>query len=163
MHWELSDAQRDLLAFTRYVIHLRQSQPVLKRRWFFQGRSIRGGDVKDITWFEPGGREMSDKFWGSAHARSLGVRLVGSEISETDEQGHPIVGDTLFLMISAHDEPVDFLLPAHEPGQHWERLLDTSRSDWSLRVVWAPKLYRLAGRAVAVFRIAEPPAHPGVD
>ncbi|MEZ5287374.1 MAG: hypothetical protein R2712_21750 [Vicinamibacterales bacterium] len=134
---------------------------MLKRRRFFQGRSIRGGNIKDITWFEPGGREMSDAFWGSSQARSLGVRLVGTQIAEVDAHGHPIVGDTLFLMFSAHDQPVEFVLPRHEPGQHWERLLDTSRSDWSRRVAWDRGSYELPGRAVAVFRITETGAAAG--
>ena len=33
---------------------------VLQRRKFFQGRPIRGSEVKDISWFEPNGNEMDD-------------------------------------------------------------------------------------------------------
>jgi len=58
-------------------------------------------------------------------------------------------------VISAHDEPVDFTLPRHQPGQHWERLLDTSLDDWSRRVVWDRATYRLPGQGVAVFRVTE--------
>ena len=155
MQWNLAPEQRDLLEFTRYLIALRRDQPVLKRRRFFQGRGIRGSNVKDITWFEPGGKEMSDAFWGSSQARSLGVRLVGTQIAEVDVHGHPVIGDTLFVVISAHDEPVDFTLPRHQPGQHWERLLDTSLDDWSRRVVWDRATYRLPGQGVAVFRVTE--------
>ncbi len=153
VRWDLSDEQRDLLTFVQYMVGLLQQQPVLKRRRFFQGRSIRGGNVKDITWFEPGGREMSDRVWSSDHVRHLGVRLVGTEIEETDEQGQPIEGDTLFVMFSAHPEPIRFVLPRHEPEQHWERILDTSLTDWSHRLTMDGAEYQLAGRSVAVFRI----------
>jgi glycogen operon protein len=154
VHWDLTDEQRDLLAFVNYMVGLLKQQPVLKRRRFFQGRSIRGGDVKDITWFDAGGGEMSDEVWSSGHVRHLGVRLVGTEIEETDEHGEPIEGDTLFLMFSAHPEPIRFVLPRHEPGQRWERLLDTSLADWSHRVRLDDTGYQLAARSVAVFRIA---------
>jgi len=130
-------------------------QPVLRRRRFFQGRSIRGGEVKDITWFDPNGKEMSDKDWNAGFARSFAVRLVGTEIEETDKNGDPIVGDTLFLLFNAHHDATRFVLPPHEAGQRWERVLDTSRSDWALRSVQDGLDYPLPARAVAVFRVIE--------
>src|SRR5262249_28283560 len=57
LEWELNDGQKQFLDFVRRVTKLRQEQPVLRRRHFFQGRSIRGSDIKDVTWFEPGGTE----------------------------------------------------------------------------------------------------------
>jgi pullulanase/glycogen debranching enzyme len=62
-------------------------------------------------------------------------------------------GDTLFVMFSAHPEPIRFVLPRHEPGQHWERMLDTSLADWSCRLTMDGADYQLAGRSVVVFRI----------
>ena len=158
VQWDLSDEQRDLLAVRRSTWSAScKHQPVLKRRRFFQGRSIRGGDVKDITWFEPGGNEMSDAFWTSSHVRHLGVRLVGTEIDETDEHGEPIEGDTLFLMFSAHPEPIDFALPQLRAGP---AMVAPPRHVAGRLVVSASSVkganYQLAGRAVAVFRIVEP-------
>jgi len=156
VQWDLTPEQRDLLAFSQYMVGILKDQPVLKRRRFFQGRSIRGGGVKDITWFEPGGNEMSDAFWTSSHVRHLGVRLVGTEIDETDEHGELIEGDTLFLMFSAHPEPIPFTLPSRLPHQRWSRLLDTSLPEWSRPFTVEGSSYELAGRSVAVFRIVEP-------
>jgi glycogen operon protein len=157
LQWDLAPDQRDLLAFVRYMVALRRAQPVLKRRRFFQGRSIRGGHVKDITWFEPGGAEMSDAFWASSHARSLGVRLVGTQIEEVDQHGNPIVGDTLFMMFSASTEPTTFALPVPNPGEQWERVLDTALRHWSRRMIVPEREYPLAPRALAVFRIVAAP------
>src|SRR6185503_6599395 len=126
--------QEDLLRFTKYVIDMRRNQPVLKRRRFFQGRSTREGAPKDITWFAPDGSEMSDATWGNPDARTLGVRLDGTQIDETDEQGNPIVGDTLFLLFSAQDEAIRFAFPDRAPTQQWERLLDTADARWSRHV-----------------------------
>ncbi len=156
--WRLDAGQQDLLRFTQHIVGLFRAQPVLKRRRFFQGRSVRGGSVKDITWFAPNGREMDNGAWGDAAARSLGVRLDGSQIDETDGHGDPIVGDTLFLMFSAHDAALRFALPACQPGERWERLLDTADAAWGKRALVKTQTYLLQARAVAVFRLVTPDA-----
>ena len=38
---------------------------MLRRRKFFQGRRIRGADVKDIAWLDADGEEMTDEAWNS--------------------------------------------------------------------------------------------------
>jgi len=65
------------------------------------------------------------------------------------------VGDTLFLMFNAYRDAIQFVLPPHDAGQRWQRLLDTSRSDWALRAVQDGLDYPLPARSVAVFRIME--------
>ena len=77
---------------------------MLRRRKFFQGRRIRGADVKDIAWLDPTGREMTDETWNSPDVRCLGVRLNGDAIDEVDERGERIVGDTLLLLLNAGDD-----------------------------------------------------------
>jgi glycogen operon protein len=161
LDWQRSAEQEDLLRFTRYVIEMRRNQPVLKRRRFFQGNSVREGAIKDITWFAPDGSEMSEAMWGS-DARALGVRLDGSQIDETDEHGNPIVGDTLFVLFSADDKPVRFAFPRREPEQRWERLLDTSDARWARRIQYDAAHYELTGRSTVVFRLAEPPVNGGL-
>ena len=157
VQWEWTPEQEDLVGFVTYMVTLFRQQPVLTRRKFLQGRPIRGGQVKDITWFEPNGREMSDRAWSASSMRGLGVRLLGTEIEETDEKGDPVSGDTLFLMFNTHDEATRFVLSRHEPAQRWERMLDTSEKDWGKRTVRKGATYSLAARSVAVFRmIAEP-------
>src|SRR5207249_1457313 len=54
--WNLTDEQKALFEFVKQLIHFRLSQPVLRRRKYFQGRSIRG--VKDLAWVAPDGQEM---------------------------------------------------------------------------------------------------------
>jgi glycogen operon protein len=154
--WRLDAAQQELLRFTQHIVGLFRAQPVLKRRRFFQGRSMRRDGVKDIMWFAPDGREMSHATWGVVEARSLGVRLDGTQIDETDDRGDPIVGDTLFLMFSAQDVPLRFTLPALGPAERWERLLDTADAHWKRRSLVETPTYALQPRAVAVFRLVTP-------
>src|SRR6478609_6126140 len=58
--WTLNKPQQALLTFTRSLIALRQKHPVFRRRRFFQGRRIRGAEVKDLYWLRPDGKEMTD-------------------------------------------------------------------------------------------------------
>jgi glycogen operon protein len=152
-HWDLSPQNRDFLEFVRYVIHLRKKNPVLKRRRFFQGRSIRGADVKDIAWFEPNGREMDDQAWGAPSINSLGVWLSGRELDEVNEEGNPLVGDTLYLMFNAHPDGINFTLPSINSDGRWERILDTAQPLWEKRYTPRDHTYRVKGRSVAVFRV----------
>lgn len=153
LHWDLTSAQKDLLEFTRRMIELQRNQPVLRRRHFFQGRSIRGADVKDIIWFGPNGNEMTDADWMANHVRCLGVFLNGKQIHEIDKHGEPIEGDSLLLMFNAHHELTHFVLPNFGSGLCWERLVDTSDVAWARRVRLRDHAYKLRSRTTAVFRL----------
>jgi glycogen operon protein len=155
--WNLSPEKEDLCRFVKYMVTVLNEQPVLQRRLFFQGRSIRGGGIKDISWFDASGAEMSDATWWATSARGLGVLLVGTGIEETDENGDPIVGDTLFLAFNAHPEATRFVLPSLGRIHRWERLLDTSEPDWDRTFVPRGREYVLPSRSVAVFKMSERP------
>jgi len=155
-HWDLTPAQRNFLEFVRYMIRLRRQQPVLQRRRFFHGRPIRGSDVKDLAWYEPNGNEMDDAAWNNPAARCLGVRIAGTSLEDYDGQGNPVTGDTLFMMVNAQSESVVFTLPEHQPGERWERLVDTADTQWSRRTHLRDRKYRVRGRSLALFRLKEP-------
>ena len=61
----------------RRLAQIRRRHPLLRRRSFFQGRSIVGRDIKDIVWLNPDGHEMSDEEWGQSFVRCLGMYLAG--------------------------------------------------------------------------------------
>ena len=94
--WNLDRSAQDILDFTRKIIRLQQEHPVFQRRRFFQGRRIQGSEVKDISWFTADGKEMMDEEWELGF-RSLGMRLAGDAIEETDAKGRPIIDDTFLL------------------------------------------------------------------
>ncbi len=83
----------------------------------------------------------------------LATRLAGS--SDLYEQsGDPVESGTLFVMLNAHHETLRFVLPKQAEGEFWERILDTSQSDWSRIVRLRDHSYPLRGRSVAVFHVA---------
>ncbi|PYI93020.1 MAG: glycogen debranching enzyme GlgX, partial [Verrucomicrobia bacterium] len=90
LNWQQRDEkQKALLEFTRKMIQLRHDHPVFRRPKFFQGRRIRGSEIKDVMWFNPGGNEMSDEEWSSPFARCLGMLLSGDTIDVLSFTGEP--------------------------------------------------------------------------
>jgi len=125
-HWEKWDEnQKALFEFTRRLIQLRHQHPVFRRPKFFQGRRIRGSEIKDVMWFNPGGNEMSEKDWSLPLARCLGMMLSGDTIDVLSFQGEPIRDDTFLFLMNAHYETISFLLPGQE-NIEWQLLLDTA-------------------------------------
>ncbi len=157
--WDLTPEQRGFLAFTRRLVHFRRSQPTLTRRKYFQGRSIRGAEVKDIYWLDPSGREMTDIAWNAPFVRSLGVLMVGNAIGDIDERGQLVSGDTLLILLNAHFESVPFVLPAAEEGHEWGRVFDTiDPHPPDARFPGGTK-YALQGRTVVLFTLEKHRRH----
>ncbi|MDH4236930.1 MAG: glycogen debranching enzyme GlgX, partial [Nitrospira sp.] len=154
--WNLDHTQLELLAFVRSLIALRKKQPVLRRRRFFQGRHIRGSEVKDLSWFRPDGKEMTDEDWNAGYSKSLTLRLAGDAITETDAKGRPIIGDTLLILLNAHHAPLAFTLPAHKSGIRWCPLLDTAltgETEKPVTILKGGERYDMEGRSIAVLRL----------
>jgi isoamylase len=152
--WDLTDEQRALCEFTQMLIQFRLSQPTLRRRKYFQGRSIRG--VKDLAWLAPDGKEMDDSAWNADFVRSIGMLLAGNAIDEVGAQGEIITGDTLLVLFNAHDDKVPFTIPPLEPDQQWQRVFDTFDAQADERVFKPGSRYALQGRSVAVFKVTPP-------
>jgi glycogen operon protein len=125
LDWAGADA--DLLAFTRQLIALRRAHPVLRRRRWFQGRSIRGTEIHDIGWYLPDGSEMTDHDWRAATARALGVFLNGDAIDSPDPHGYRVRDESFHVLINANAETVTFRLAAAHAAERWVRVFDTTR------------------------------------
>ena len=151
--WNVGDAGRALWTFTRGLIALRRAHPVLRRRRFFQGRRVRGSEVKDLVWFRPDGKEMTVEEWSTSFIRCLGLRLAGDAIEETDPQGDPLSDDTFLMLLNAHHEPIGFTIPAHRADVRWELTLDTAEPELNFgsRLIKGGERYQLADRSVALF------------
>ena len=155
LDWKLDRPRRELIEFTRFLMRFRDQHPVLRRRHFFQGRRIRGSEVKDLAWFRPDGKEMSDEDWNNLEARCFGLRLAGDAIEELDDRGNRIVDDTLLILLNAHHEPVSFTLPAHRRKVRWEVVFDTFETGLQRkkRFIRGGEIYDLKDRSLAVLRL----------
>jgi isoamylase len=157
--WSLDRSRRELLDFTRFLIRLVYAQPVLRRRHFFQGRRIRGSEVKDLAWFRPDGKEMSDDDWNNSETRCFGLRLAGDAIEELDERGNRIAGDTLLILLNAHHESLPFTLPAHRRKVRWQVVMDTNDPNpgkVKRRPMHGGEAYEVQARSLVVLRLPKP-------
>jgi glycogen operon protein len=153
LDWGLNEEQKEHLEFVKRLTKLWHEHPVLHRRKFFQGRALRGTDVKDLSWFEPGGEEMSDDAWNAGYVKCLGVRLAGDLIGDVDERGEPIKGDTLLILLNAHHEDLPFTLPAAPAKHQWDLLLDTTTTKPVTGRFDGEQKYPLRSRSLAVLRL----------
>ncbi|MEO6871012.1 MAG: glycogen debranching protein GlgX [Chthoniobacterales bacterium] len=125
LNWEIDEKQKGLLDFTKRLIQLRHDHPVFRRPKFFQGRRIRGSEIRDVMWFNPGGNEMTDAEWNSPFVRCLGMLLSGDTIDVQTFEGEPIRDNTFLLLINAHHEPIAFVMPGQKDVV-WQLIMDTA-------------------------------------
>ncbi|MDQ3698403.1 MAG: glycogen debranching protein GlgX [Gemmatimonadota bacterium] len=129
VNWELEEWQAELLDFTRKLIAIRRSNPVLRRRHFFRGQPVVGEGTKDVTWLGPGGNEMMDADWRNAGNHALGMLIRGDATDETDDRGRPVLGDTMLILVNGGDHPVHFRLPGLATPGRWAELVHTARPE----------------------------------
>jgi len=126
VNWTSDKIDHQTLAFVRQLLALRKQHPVFRRRKFFQGRKIKGAEIKDVIWYRPDGQEMTDEEWNQDFARCLGMGLSGVAIDEVNERGQRVSDENFILLINAHFEPIPFVLPVPPTGAGWVALIDTS-------------------------------------
>ncbi len=153
LNWDLTDEQRDFQDFVRKATLLWRTQPVLKRRCFFQGRGIRGSEIKDLSWLDPSGQEMTDEAWNAGFVRCLGMRLAGDLIGDIDERGEAIMGDTLLILLNAHHETIPFAMPLAREEHYWQLVIDTADPTAGPIALESTQQFPVLARSLAVFRI----------
>ena len=129
LRWDLQPQDRDLLSFAQRIINLRKRHPIFRRRRFFQGRPIKGANVKDVLWLNPTGGEMTEEQWRDASTCCLGMFLAGQGLDETDERGRKLGDENFLVLLNSYHEDVAFALPAFHPATRWVAWMDTSREN----------------------------------
>ncbi len=119
-----------LMEFVRRLAKFRRRHPVFRRRRWFQGRAI-AGELADIAWYAPEGRQMNEADWQVSYARSIVVFLNGDAIPTPGPQGERIFDDSFLVVFNASDGPLEVVLPdvpaaATTP---WLTVLDTTPDD----------------------------------
>ena len=145
-----------LLAFTRRSIAIRQAFRVLHRGRFLTGIPDADSGVRDVAWLTPAGTEMTDENWVDSSARCLGLVLDGrGRATAIRRPGSDV---SLLLILNAHYDAVEFLLPVLPGGGSWCRLIATDQPDGGDRnpVYPAGRCYPVAGRSLLLFRLSPP-------
>ncbi len=151
--WNLSPRQKAFLDFTRQLVKLRRSQPVLQRRTFFLGESLDDSRFRDLVWFHPEGRELGHDDWHNQTLRCFGMFLGGDAITTRDPTGHRLVGNTLLVYFNAGNHDVKVALPPSSWGVGWELLLTTVKEVEAPLLVKAGDSIQVPEHAVMVLRL----------
>jgi isoamylase len=129
LNWNLNPEDRTLFLFLQRMINLRKRHPIFRRRRFFQGRPIKGANVKDVLWLSPAGEEMTEEEWRGPSICCLGMFLSGQGLDEIDERGRKVNDTDFLVLLNPHHEDIAFRLPAFREGSRWTAWMDTSVAD----------------------------------
>jgi glycogen operon protein len=151
--WEGIDQEgAALLAFTRKLIQLRLSEPILRRGRFLSGIYNEELDVKDVTWLTPTGEEMEPDHWDDGNARCISILLDGrAQPTGIRKRGTDV---TVLLILNAYHDVVRCTLPEVVGGLGWMCLLDTNQPDLEPPVQFAfGSEYEVTGRSLLLFEL----------
>jgi isoamylase len=157
--WEGIDQRaRELMAFTRRLIALRDDKAVLRRGRFLTGHYNGELEVKDVTWLTPAGSEMAPNDWENPNARSMGVLLDGrAQPTGIRRHGTDV---TLLLVVNAHHDVVKFKLPDVVGAVCWKLLVDTNQPDIEDPIPFAFETeYQVTGRSLLLFEAHRAQGH----
>lgn len=153
INWNMTDAKKDFLEFTRKVIRLWREEPVLRRKKFFQGRSLFESEIKDLVWFDLSGKEMTSESWHAKDLHVISALFAGNVMDEVDERGEPIFGDTILVLMNGSHKGATFHMPKKLQGKPWEKWIDTSEGHKNLPAPFHGDHYRVKDRSLVVFRL----------
>ena len=129
-----------LTDLTRELLGLRAGHPVLRQRHFLGGRPVDESGQKDLAWFHPEGRELTDADWDDGGLASLGMFLSGAN-----------VGDASFLILLHADAgEAAWTLPGEPWAASYDVVVDTGNVGTD-RVDGGQDLF-VSGRSLVVLR-----------
>ena len=109
MNWlDWSKTEDPFAVFTRGLIAVRQSRPLLTYQRFLHGHAA-NPEGRSVTWIRPAGDPMQDGDWNDPDLRVLALSFQG-----TDDRA-------LYLGLTAGSEETELTLPEGR----WRRLVDT--------------------------------------
>jgi len=127
-NWKWEEREKRRFEFTSQLIKFRADHPIFHQPKFFQGRALRGTDIKDVTWINADGKEMTDEEWQAQFAKVIGVMLGGDSLNVTDFYGQRLHDDTFLLFFNAHFEDVTIRLQG-DATVRWKEILDTANEE----------------------------------
>ena len=123
IHWEMDEDRLSLVNFFRRLTAAFHLYPVLRRLRFLTGEMNSDLEVKDVSWIDANGSEMSDEAWDNGQ-RCFGMLLDGrGQATGIKRRGSDA---TLLIVFNAHHESVEFTLPPCYEAEGWKRLFDTT-------------------------------------
>jgi glycogen operon protein len=154
--WALAETNAPLVAFVRKLTSMRHQYPIFRRKLFLDGEYIEELGVRDVSWINANGTQMSDEHWHDPAMRCFGMLLDGrAQTTGIRQRGKEA---TILIVVNGYHKPVNFHLPDCTGGCCWELLIDTNQEELaepaSFRI---GESYLLTGRSLLVFVLQSGP------
>ena len=149
--WEgIGHSGQSLLLFTRKLIRLRHSLPILRRGRFLTAEYNPELEVKDVTWINASGSEMQERDWQNGLMRCFGMLIDGR--AQTSGIKRRASDTTLLIVVNAYHAVVKVILPEFVGGDQWLALIDTNDPErGETSILKTRDAHEVAGRSLLLF------------
>jgi isoamylase len=136
LNWNITEKGKALIQFVKKLANLRHKYPILRRNRFLTGQYVEEVGVKDVTWINANGSEMTSEHWQDAGMDCFGMLLDGRAQATGIRKSSKDA--TLLMVINGHSDLVEFTLPECYGGMQWSLLVDTNIADSSEKGTFDP-------------------------
>jgi glycogen operon protein len=157
VNWDVPESGQQLNRFVQTLTWLRHRYPILRRERFLAGEFNEALGVKDVTWINATGAEMSEEGWTDTNMRCFGMLMDGR--AQSTGIGRRGEDATMLMVLNAWHDLVKFTLPQHPGGMSWSRLIDTNIPDDKPGSVAFPfgEVYGVTARSLLLFVLESSP------
>ena len=127
LDWQnLSDDNRCLQLFTKYILEIRKKYELLSYKYYIHKPEENNKDIRlSVRWINATGEEMSDSDWQNTDQKSLGWILQKSVEGVVEGESPSL----LLVLFNSGDVDVEFALPNEPNAIGWQCLVDTRETD----------------------------------
>src|SRR5580700_1339240 len=77
LNWNITEKGKALIQFAKKLANLRHKYPILRRNRFLTGQYVEEVGVKDVTWINANGSEMTPEQWHDGRMACFGMLMDG--------------------------------------------------------------------------------------
>jgi glycogen operon protein len=145
----MTDESLALIAFFRHLTAAFHLYPVLRRSRFLTGEINPDIEVKEVSWIDASGAEMTVEAWDNSLTRCFGMLLDGrGQATGIKKRG---ADTSLLIVFNAHHDIVEFTLPPSYETAGWMLLMDTSDPTLPASPFEVGSVCTVAGRSLLLF------------
>ena len=127
LDWDRRQHRDSLVRFVRKLCALRAQYPILRRNRFLTGQYDEELEIKDLTWINASGAEMTGEEWADTRMKCFGMLMDGrARPTGVRQRGTEAA---MLLVLNSHHDLVNFTLPPYPDGTSWSLLIDTNLAD----------------------------------
>jgi isoamylase len=127
VNWDIREKGDALIRFVQKLTKLRHDFPILRRNRFLTGVEDPELDVRDVTWINANGNQMTDAEWADKGMQCFGMMIDGrAQATGIKQRGSDV---TVLIVLNAYHDMVQFTLPNAADATGWKLLFDTNIPD----------------------------------